>query len=638
LTVSGADVSGGSSEDIGLALGTIAPGNATRRYSANVVHWRPPAQGLAPWLHPDDYERAERQPLGADATSILADLPTEVRPTLADLHVDLCRPVTATLERLGWLAGSHWTPEVGYAAHRTPNFVPVDDQCVPVRHDSAAALRGFLIVEADETRSPRVLPPITLAGFAEVRAYIGGTPPAGSGLHVARVFWGSDAEVRFDDRTTDPIGLSQTFADPRSGRPLLHGYKVETEGLRFRINGDVLSSCLASIEGDLQANEGLRRFHEAQFLRYLIESRGYALGIKANDLALGAEIITASVGEPTFSAQLRRMLRFWSAEGLERLFGDVRGQLLGQHPLMTPSRVASAAAALSSDNFHALLTECIALVRQPAAMSDYLRSVIVHSLMLRIKLLVSQVGQGDDRKLLAHSKLPIQFGAEAQLDITICEAGAAGDGTIRAVVDNWSRALELVASGYLGDCQNAEEDALLRQFWTLRERHEEWRNCDARDTAALSAIARELGVNDARPLLPALVRILFSIEHIEAEQFSVYDIASDIEAVRGRIAARLGRPATGWELASAAVVEARASAAPLLKRLHDAFAALDLSSEGSLTPDARLAEQVYRLAAPLCTDGCRGCVHQSSEIMSDSLMRSSVSRSLLERFLARVDP
>ena len=67
-----------------------------------------------------------------------------------------------------------------------------------------------------------------------------------------------------------------------------------------------------------------------------------------------------------------------------------------------------------------------------------------------------------------------------------------------------------------------------------------------------------------------LSRILFALEAIEAEPFAVYDIAFDIEAVRGRAAARLGRPLLAWELASAAVTDACSGAAPVLKRLHDA--------------------------------------------------------------------
>jgi hypothetical protein len=75
--------------------------------------------------------------------------------------------------------------------------------------------------------------------------------------------------------------------------------------------------------------------------------------------------------------------------------------------------------------------------------------------------------------------------------------------------------------------------------------------------------------------------------------------------------------------------------APVLARLLAAYAALEASSEGSRAPEARLADQAFRLATPLCSDGCRGCVHQPSDLMSDSLTAASVSRRLLQSFLAR---
>lgn len=638
LGVSGTDVSGGLAEDIGLALPTIAPGNATRRYSPTVVHWRPPVQGAAPWLDTDDYERAERQALRSDTLSVLSELPLDVRPTLANVHADLCRPVTAKLERVGWLAGAYWTPEVGYSPDRPPQISALDGHNTPVRHDSLASLSGFLLITVDETKAQLVQSTGVVPAFGEVSAHIGGTGGPGSGLHMARVFWGSEAEIRLDARAADPVSCSQTFVDPASGRPLLHGYQVQTEGLRFRIDAEALSSCLAGIETDLKADDGKRRWHEARFLRYLIESRGYSLGISAYEIRLAAELIAAATADSALNSQLRRIVRFWSPESLKVLLGDVRTKLLSQHPLMTPTRVARATEALSTDAFHDLLANCLSTVKRQDCLSDYLRTAILHGLLLRLKLLVIQVGQGDERQVLAHAKLPLQFGSDASFDITVCEAGADGDGTIRGVVDGWDRAVELIASGFLSACPNADEDALMRRFWQMRDKHDYWRNFDGRNSQALRGIAIELGMADStKPLPQPLVRILFGFEAIEAEPFAIYDVASEIEAVRTRGTERLGRALDGWELASAAVDEAHTGVAPVLKRLHDAYRALDPNAEGSLGPDERLAEQVFRLGAPLCVDGCRSCVHQPSDLMNSSLTEASVSRSLLQRFLANVD-
>ena len=636
LAVRGPNVIGGGSEDIGLALTNIAPGNATRRYHPSIIHWRPPVPGRAPWLAAADYDHAERQPLRADGAALLAQLPNDIRDTLDGLHNEVCRPIVVTLEQMGWMAGAHWTAEVGFASDRAREIVPLDTNAVPLRHDSNASLRGFLIVAADPALGQTLAEAASLPGIDCITAYvcdaIAGAP---SGLDVARVFWGADAELRFDRRGVDPISFSQIFTDPLTERPLLHGYQVTTEGLRFVVNSHALGACVEQVLADLSENEGRRRWHEAQFIRYLVESRSRAVGIPGYEARLGTDIIAAAASHSTFAPQLRRVTRFWSPAALKTLFGNVRDQLLGQHPLMTATRVERTANALGSDTFHRVLSDALREVREPGALGAYLLSAILHSLTLRLKLLVTQVGQGDERQLLAHVKMPLQFGSEAECIITICEAGAHGDGTVRGVIGNWEALNDLVQSGFLGTCPNADEDALVRRFWCMLHRHDDWRRADPRDEAALAAIAAELML-DAKQLPPVLTRILFAQEAIDAEPFTLYDIAAEIEVVRQREFGGAEQPVLGWELASVAVDAAMSETASVLGRLYSAYDALDPSAEGSLTPAARLAEQVFRLSAPLCADGCRSCVHQPSDLMSGSLEEATVSRSLLQRFLSSV--
>lgn len=634
LTITGRQVNGGGNEDIGLALAAIAPGNATRRYSGSVVHWRPPVQGPAPWLSRSDYFSAERQPLRGNAAALLAELPIDVRETLADIHSDLCRPLIATLEPMGWMAGADWTPEIGFAPDRNPAIVPLeanDPGPIPLRHDSNASLRGFLLVAADRSRARTIEGEVALP-IGAVTAYIG-DETSGSGLDVARVFWGADAEIRFKPPRMNPLSLSQIFTDPDSGRPLLHGYQVSTEGFQFTIDRGRLDRYVVSVIQNLSEASGQRRWHESQFLRYLVESRGRAIGIAGYDVRIGAEIIAVAAGHPTFGPQLRRIARFWSPDALKSLFGAVREKIFGQHPMMTAARVERAADALCGDEFHKVLTDALREARDEDAFSAYLRSTILHSIALRLKLLVTQVGQGDERQLLAHVRLPLQFGDDSDTIITICEAGAHGDGTVRGVIDDWASVIKLIEAGFLDSCPNADEDAMVRRFWEMADRHDAWKQTDPRDAIALAAIATELAPG-AQKVPPVLVRILFAQEAVEADSFALYDLARDIEAVRARVLDGMERPISGWELASAAAEVAAEEGATVLGRLYAAYDAHDPTAEGAMTPAARVAEQVFRLAAPLCADGCRSCVHQQSDLMSDSLVEASVSRSLLQGLLS----
>lgn len=113
-----------------------------------------------------------------------------------------------------------------------------------------------------------------------------------------------------------------------------------------------------------------------------------------------------------------------------------------------------------------------------------------------------------------------------------------------------------------------------------------------------------------------------------------YDLAFELRSLRSDILSTRGRPPLDWEIAGAAVSQAQAGGPSHLARLYAAYQALDDAGDGAFSPEARLADQAYRLAAPLCVDGCRGCVHQSSDLMADSLVESSVSRRALVAFLA----
>jgi hypothetical protein len=634
LEVTGPDVLSGAREDVTLAFATVAPGNATRRYNAKVVHWRPPSDGLAPWFVAEDYALAERLPLGPP-DALLAALPLEARNALVDIEAELLRPTRVTLERVGWMAGAYWTAELGLSADSSPPIAPLVEGASPIRHDSRGELRGFLLISTDEPRG-RALDVGRLSGLVcSISVHAGeGARSEATGLEVARVYWGADCEVRLAEPGSDPCAFAQTFADPASGRPLLHGYKVESEGLRVVPDRAAIDAFVTKLMAELEEDERERRWRSAQFTRYLVESRARSVGLNAYEARRGADLLVAAAGDKALRKRLNHLLLFWSEEGLASLFEDTRATLLHQHPLMSPTRVKRTATALAGQEYQQLIKAALDEVKRPEAMEGYLKSLILHSLALRLRQWAAHLGHADEARLLAHVRLPLQFGEEASNVITICEAGAHGDGTIRTIVGSWEDALDLWSSGFVAACPNAEEDAIVRRFWSYREHHEEWRALDPRDPAALSAIASVVmpAIPDA-PLPSVVLRILFDIEAVEAEPFTVYEIADELERVRSEAEAAAGRDLTDWEFATAAVTAADTGASTVLARLLAAYASIEASSEGSLAPEARLAEQAFRLATPLCLDGCRGCVHQPSDLMSDSLTAASVSRRLLQRFL-----
>ena len=635
LDVLGPEVHGGGRQDISLALGTLAPGNATRRFNGQTVHWMRPTQGAAPWLTSEDYAEAERQRLRPNRGALLAEVPTAVRPALAEVEIDLCRPRRITVEKLGRLAGTTWFGDVGHMPDGNPSLGERVDGDIAVRHDSRGELSGFLMVDAT-TGAAEPLDVTSLRPLARADAFRSGVASdEASGLLVARVYWGADAEVRFDERGVDSATVTQTFTSPKTGKPLLHGYQVTTEGLQLHPDPARLDATVDAAMERMRDDEGERRWRAAQHARYLIESRARAAGINAYEARRGSDLLVAAAGDERLRPSLIRLKRFWGARPLADLLEGARENVLSQHPLMTQSRVAKTAEAIAGDEFRDLLFRALDEVAEEAAIRRFLRGSILHSLLLRARTWAAIVGSGDEGRMFAHARLPLQFDEGASDMITIAEAGSHGDGTMRTVAARWEDAVALWNEGFLGACPNADEDAAVERFWSVRDRHERWRGEDPRDPRALARVAAEIGLaQSAAPLPAAIARTLFGIETAGADTFAIYDLALDLRTTRDALAVSMRRAPTEWEIASAAVRDATEGRAATLARLHAAYGAADEMTEESFHPDARLAEQAYRLAAPLCHDGCRACVHQQSDLMGDGLVQSSTSRTLLHAFLS----
>jgi len=252
----------------------------------------------------------------------------------------------ATLEQLGWIAGAHWTPELGFDSNRDQAIVPLDPQAMPLRHDSKASLRGFVLVQADPA-SARPLGDQAIRGFTQVEAHVGDEiTGSASGLEVARVFWArtpnlsstAGASTRWVSHKSSPIRRP-------SGR-YCTAIKCRLEGLRSPVDEAVLAAFVEQVRTGFADHEG--RGVGMRHSSCATSSKAAAVALASPVMMLGADIIAAAASDPTFAPQLRRLARFWSPAALATLFEDVRQKLLSQHPLMTATRVARAATKLAT--------------------------------------------------------------------------------------------------------------------------------------------------------------------------------------------------------------------------------------------------------------------------------------------------
>jgi hypothetical protein len=629
-------------EDIAQALSTAAPGNPTRRYDSVQVAWRPPVQGRGIWLDIEDYAQGRVLPLlGGDATALLRHLPQEARPLLNGVAAEYFRPLTLRMSRLGQAHGTSWQSDwvLTMPAGASDPVVEVSTNASlsaeRVRHDSRGELMGFPLVRAKPEQG-RVLPADALSPWVrQIHAFLGdGLGGKDTGLALARLYWGGDAEVKTEGPPGEVAVFSQIFTTPDRKRPLLHGYHVQTEGIRIVLDSARIDRFIAAEVERLNADPAARRWHAGQMLRFLIESGARSAGVNGYEAYRAAELMVSAAGDPELNRDLRHLLRFWDKDGPLKLFENTRAKLLSQHPLLSRGRVVKVAAAFSGLAFQALFKSATVAISDPIQFAGYLRSALLHALAGRLKESFLQLGRGDERQVIAHVKLPVQFLADAEDVIILCEAGAYGDGTTRAYIDRFDEAVAHWRSGFIGDCPNAREDAVLRRLLDQPGYHVTWRALDANDPAALSTLAQPLGLPEGAAPPATVLRILFGTESVGSERFDLYDLAMAIEAVDQKLSASLGRAPSAWEVTSAAVEAARDDPGGAPGRLLAAYGAIeDAAQDDSLSPEGRLADQLYRLHARLCVDGCQACVHLPGDLMSEGLVEASTSRRLLARFV-----
>jgi hypothetical protein len=626
-------------EDIALALTTATPGNATRRFDQVAVLWRPPANGYAPWLAAADYENGQRsKPFGDDANLLLARLPVNARPLLGGLSPEVFRPRTLKLETVGRMHGIGWQSDWIVTDDATPTCQQDTNggqNRRAVQHDSRASLRGFPIIKANPERARSLILSDLDPWVENTECFVGNSLGGKeTGLAMARVYWGADAEVRLAGPREEPVTFSQVFTDYGKQRPMLHGYHVQTEGIRFRLNSKRLDDLIMQESARLEQDEPLCRWHAGQMLRFLVESGAQAAGVNGYDARRGAELMVSAAGDAHLRKRIARLLRLWSRADLESLFEDTRATLLSQHPLLSQRRVIRVAESLSDLRFQRIFSDAVAATGDASRFRVYLKSVAIHSIASRLRESFIQVGRADERQVIMHVELPLQFDDESDGVVTLCEAGAFGDGTTRTFINRLEEAVEHWRNGFMSQCPNAREDAAVKRFFDMTSHHEGWRTLDPNDPAALRQVQEALGLGAEASIPASLLRILYGTETIGIERFALYDLAASVRRVDDALALRLKREPTAWELTSAVVESARLSPASIEGRILRAYAGLDdASQEESLSPEARLADQTFRIHARLCVDGCQACVHQPSDMMSETLVEASTSRRLLCEFI-----
>ncbi|MFO0822558.1 MAG: DEAD/DEAH box helicase [Gemmataceae bacterium] len=651
--------------DVSLAFGYCSPGNATRRFGHALVHWvPPPITQHAPMFTPTtagmlDAELVEagvRQQIGNTAEAldkyIRDGLPDEVIGRLApgQLYHHLFRPEWVRLGELGrftrdpqtrrvnWQSRYYWLPTERRLVH-VANGANPPDGAKPVHHKTGSELLNFPLIT--ETTPGKKYPVRGLSRLTlDLVGFIGGAHgKTDTGLRVHRTYWGADVSLRLGDRGEEEENWTVAFTDAQGDQPALYGYRIDTEGVRLTPDAKSLTAFVEAEVERISKNDARTRWHRGQLFRFRLASLLAGRGLNFSIAGPVAELLIAANGDEQLATRLTQLRKKFDPDAFLKLLAESRMLRLEYHPLLTADRVSQLADHIGSPEFGKLFTDSLAALRDDAAFKGYIRSLVLHGLLLALHGAFVVHGRGEPRQVCAHAKLPIQFGPRADDNLTVFETGDHGDGTTRTFLRNVGHATAEWRRGELAVCPHAAEQALLDHFFERPDRHDHWRKLNPKHPDTLCRVARELtGTNAVSELhLQALGRLLHQFETVGPHRFSRYELHCEVRAARTTLAGQPGatprRPAA-WEVVSEAVRRAVATdhRAPQLAALLGAYRAIAPGQLDSLRPEARLADQVYRLGVAVCVDGCRACLHQSSPLMAEELTPSAVSREVLQNY------
>jgi hypothetical protein len=624
-------------EDISLALATVAPGNMTRRYSFEELHWIVPQDGRQPWFRGPDHQVQEEKLIhGNDVGSFLRELPKAVRDAIGeDFHPKLSRPTLVRLEVAGTRRGD-WVPVWGYdrLQRRVVRLAENQTGVVRVQEKSQAFLRDLLVVHADgeKATNQQWSLPSTFGKLSSFVAIPGDS--ADCRIRASRLFWGADATLKLDDRNQSEENLTQFFVHPETLRSMFSGYSLETEGVQLHLDTATLDRFVEAEAEQLRGGQQ-ERWLKGRLFRYLLSTNSAAAGLNVYHAVRLAEILQSAAGKEDLRSELQRLMRFWDGARLGSLLERTFESTLTHHPLLTKRRIRTLSEAVAGNSYKNVIQSSYRDAGDNEAFIRYLRSLVLNGVAVRLHQMFVLHGRGDERRVLAHTKTPMEFGSDASDTISVFENGMHGDGTTRTFLRHLEQVAESWRGGSLAECPSAEEDSLVEQAVAQEEKHSEWRELNPNRLSDMQKLATDLGVDGSRAALDRVITMLYGSEMVGDERFEFFELHTEVRLMRERLRREMRRMPTVWELVSAAVQRATTNSpeAPRLAALNRAYEGLnDASHEESLSPGARVADQVYRLSASLCVDGCQACLHTGGGVADSVAGEASVSRLVLSHY------
>lgn len=620
--------------DVTFGLTELLPGNVSYRLrEGRAIHWTPiPPDGVSTFRYPEqDVINADGNVIGRQVVEAflpqrgdIASQPDSIFgvprylndrfPGLPFMTLKRIRVEAFGLPNRQYSSRWYYDPAAQQAVE-VETGQKASEMWLPISRRSSARANSVIVpyIPAERGIASRVFHPPLANLFAAIDGFL---EEGRAMLGYTRTFYEMQIDIKTDHQARDRLGLRpeeltlhRAFYDP-DGRPTLVGYAIETQGIRFQVNPDLLDQTVQAI----MADQGLRLHLRRNFAIYRMASYAaeWEVFIKQHlDMVAAAvdywlrQVVPNSIKEPRLlDADLDRdaLIAFYAANRIVR-----------------QAEVDEFAALLRDDLFARLNETLVVAFKDTTDFYEFAQSVILHSLSALLKNLIARLGGVGSDDLVAYADLPVLDQVDRSIDprILIMDTVEGGSGGIaqafeRLVLTESEGSLWWTLQTELGQCPIAHGEALV-QAVLGRSTLERIQATQAQASPeAVQSLLDELSLSTPAPeARQALGRALTQVAQVGGQTINGALILRELflfqQDMEGHFLGDVPRTAVVRQLVGA------------LDPAHQPqIAALREALRGSGVPatdlDHELALQLWVMFESGCADGCPVCLSADSDI------------------------
>ena len=631
-----------STVEVTFGLSELLPGNVSYRLrDPQAIHWTPiPRNGESTFLYPEEDVLDEsgnvvgRRPVNAylptrwDITSkpesifgvpryLDAQFPGLPFMTLKRLRVETFGPPNQQYSSNWLFVPDPDNPREGRTVDRNRPGDADLAEAFPISRRSSARASSIVIPYIAASRrvlQRQLLPPLDIL-FGGIDGYLEeGTAMLG----YTRVFYEMQIDVKARNSEQN-LTLRRFFYPPdpqldeaRQPKSILVGYDVETQGICFQVNPDLVEQAVEAILADTDLRLRLRR----NFAVYRMAPRAAEWEVfNQTQLKWVAVAIDYWLHEvvPQPHQEPRLLDPEMDREALLRYYAANR--------IVKPQEVDDFSESLERfDDFFASLNNTLEVAfKESHQFREFATSVILHSLSALLKNLIARLGGVSSEDIVGYADLPVLDQVDRSIDprILLMDTAEGGSGGIAQAFERldltdsegslwWTLQMEL------GSCPIGNGEALVRTVLSTSTAQQIQDTQDKGSPEALNLLLGRLGVVPPGPeAVQMLGRVIFNRTEINGQSINPALILQELFELQKDYDAAVPSPLTREATICRAVQWLDSTRQPQISELRKA---LRVGGVAENDLDYELALQLLAHYESGCDDGCPVCLSASSDI------------------------